>query len=98
MRQNARDKHVAALALGTEATLAPQDSRAQSAFGRIVGRFDTFHSQKGPECGPQMQQVSAKRLDFVEGQSSTCFQQLAQLGLDRLHGGLQSGPYPVHRF
>jgi hypothetical protein len=90
--QNARDKHVAALALGTEATLAPQDSRAQSAFGRIVGRFDPFHSQKGPECWPQMQQVIAKCPDFVEGQSVTFFQRLAQLGLDRLHGCLQGGP------
>src|SRR5450756_2481517 len=96
--QNARDKHVAAFALGTETALAPQDSRAQSTFGRIVGGFDPFDSQKGPECWPQMQQVIAKRPDFVEGQSLTFFQRLAQLGLDRLHGCLQSGPVQLAVF
>ena len=64
--QDACDKQVTALALGTEAALAPQDSRAQGAFGRIVGRFDARHGQEGPECGPQVQQVAAERLNLVE--------------------------------
>ena len=59
--QDARDKHVAAVALRAEATLAPQDGRAQSAFSRIVGRIDAFDGQESPECGPQAQQVVAER-------------------------------------
>ena len=88
-RQDASYEEIAAVALGAKATLAPQDGGPQGAFGRIVGGFDTLNIEKGPECGPQSQQIAAKCLRLVQGQGGALFQQLAQRRPDRLHLGLQ---------
>jgi len=48
-RENRFHEAATICTLGTKGELAPNHSRAQSAFTHVVGRFDPFNVQKRPQ-------------------------------------------------
>ncbi len=63
-REHALDESTSAVALGSEASLAPEDCGPKCPFGRIVRGFDAIDIDEGPECTGALDEVIAESHDF----------------------------------
>ena len=70
-RQNAFNKQAAIFTLRAIATPPPDDTPTQSAFGRIVGRFNPFAIHKGPQRLLDLENIQAGAAGFAVIQQST---------------------------
>ena len=91
-RQDALDKHTPSFTLGAKTAFAPQNTRPQSSFRRIIGGFHPFLVDKSPQCSPDFEDILAGTPGFAVAQQGANFQQIFPLSADWLDGRLQIAP------
>src|SRR5262245_12504632 len=87
--QNAFDKQTAGLALGPKAASPPNDGPAQGAFGSIIGGFNSFLADKGPQSRLELKNVLASLAGSSMAQVGSNLQQAVDLDFERLHRQLK---------
>ena len=81
-RQDAFDEATTIRALRAKAPTAPEHSPSQTAFGQVVGWFDTLDIDKGPQGWFQFQQVLAGAAGLLMRDGSTLLQVLMDFCLN----------------
>ena len=89
--QNAFDKQATVWTLRS-ITSPPDNAPAQSPFGGIIGRFNTFSIDKRPQSRLNLEDIQAGATGFAVFQKSADIQQTGDLFADGLHPGLKIDP------